>query len=140
MSSNLTNILDVAIIVPYRNRESHLSIFTKIMPNILEDKNYEIIFVHQYDKRPFNRGAMKNIGLLYLKRYYPESYKNITMVINDIDTMPRYKNQFSYNTIPGKVEHYYGYTQGLGGIFSINAGDFEKNKWISKYLDLGARR
>tara|TARA_B110000046_G_scaffold94978_1_gene102721 strand:- start:20 stop:811 length:792 start_codon:yes stop_codon:yes gene_type:complete len=125
MDNNLRK-LDVVIIVPYRNRQSHLSTFLKVMPHILEDKRYEIVFVHQCDNRPFNRGAIKNIGLLYLKRYYPESYKDITMIFNDIDTLPKYKNQFSYNTIPGKVEHYYGYQFALGGIFAINAGDFEK--------------
>ena len=124
--NNTLKYPDTIIIVPYRNRQSHLSTFINHMPSILENTNYEIVIAHQCDNRYFNRGAMKNIGLLYIKRYYPETYKNITLVFNDVDTMPKYKGQFSYKTIPGVIEHYYGYKQGLGGIFAINAGDFEK--------------
>jgi len=123
---NNKNLLDLIIIVPYRDREEHKAHFIKHMPYILEDKNYEIIFVHQFDDRPFNRGAIKNIGLLYLKQNYPNDYKNITIVFNDIDTMPKFKNQFDYHTTSGIIKHYYGYTYALGGIFAINAGDFEK--------------
>lgn len=118
--------IDVVVVVPYRDREEHKSYFIEHMPNILEDKKYEIIFVHQCDTRPFNRGAMKNIGLLYLKQNYPDYYKNITIVFNDIDNMPKLKNQFDYNTTSGIIKHYYGYKHTLGGIFAINAGDFEK--------------
>ena len=80
---------DTVVIVPYRNRQSHLNVFIKHMPEILKDKNYEIVIAHQCDNRYFNRGAMKNVGLLYIKRYYPETYKNITLVFNDVDTMPK---------------------------------------------------
>lgn len=123
---NKKRVPEVIIIVPYRDREEHKSYFIKHMPYILEDKNYEIIFVHQFDDRPFNRGAMKNIGLLYLKQNYPDDYKNITIVFNDIDNMPKFKNQFDYHTTSGIIKHYYGYTHTLGGIFAINAGDFEQ--------------
>jgi len=125
MEYNKTNI-EVIVIVPYRDREEHKSLFIEHMPHILSDKKYEIIFVHQCDTRPFNRGAMKNIGLLYLKQNYPDCYKNITIVFNDIDNMPKFKNQFDYDTTSGIIKHYYGFKYTLGGIFAINAGDFEK--------------
>ena len=31
------------------------------------EKDYEILFVHQKDKRKFNRGGMRNIGFIYVK-------------------------------------------------------------------------
>jgi hypothetical protein len=96
------------------------------MPTILEDEKYKIIFVHQKDNRPFNRGAIKNLGFIYVKKTYPETYKNITLVLHDIDFMPYYKNQFKYKTKQNVVKHFFGYTNTLGGIVSINAGDFEK--------------
>jgi len=40
--------------------------------------------------------------------------------------MPYYKNQFKYKTKQNVVKHFFGYTNTLGGIVSINAGDFEK--------------
>jgi len=82
--------------------------------------------LHQQDSRKFNRGAMKNIGYLNVKKLYPNDYKNITLVFNDVDTMPYIKNFLKYETIPGTVKHFYGYKFALGGIVSITAGDFEK--------------
>jgi len=119
-------IPEFIVVVPYRDRENHRALFTQMMPYILEGRQYKIIFTHQCDQRPFNRGAMKNAGFLYLKKFWPDDYKNITIVFNDIDSMPWYKEQFGYKTVPGEVQHYFGYKWALGGIIAINAGDFER--------------
>ena len=91
------------------------------MKYILEDVSYpyEIYFSHQCDKRDFNRGAMKNMGFLAIKDKYPDNYKNITFVFNDVDTMPYTKDLFDCNTKKGVVKHFYGFDFSLGGIFSI---------------------
>ena len=118
-------IPEIVFIVPYRDRAPQKKVFECVMPTILEDEKYKIFFVHQHDSRPFNRGAMKNLGFLYIKTQYPQNYKNITIVFHDIDFIPYYKNQFNYKTKPGIVKHFFGYKWTLGGIVSINAGDFE---------------
>ena len=120
------NIPDIIIIVPYRDRASQRSAFIKIMPEILRGKNYEIYFAHQRDSRPFNRGAMKNLGFLYVKRKYGVHCKNITIVFHDIDVMPWHQKQFSYQTRHNVVNHFYGFEQALGGIVAIKAVDFDK--------------
>lgn len=114
----------LVFIVPYRNRKTQKFFFCKHMEYILENENYEIYFSHQADNRPFNRGAVKNIGFLAIKDKYPEHYKDISFVFHDIDTIP-FDRIIDYKTISGEVKHFYGFEHSLGGIFSIKGEDFE---------------
>jgi hypothetical protein len=133
----------LVFIVPYRNREHQMIFFKRHMKYVLEDMNkedYKIYFVHQCDNREFNRGALKNIGFLVVREQYPNHYQNITLVFNDVDTMPYVKNFLHYETVPGIVKHFYGFKFALGGIVSITAGDFEHirgfpNFWAWGYED-----
>ena len=95
--------------------------FTVYMKFLLEDmptEKYRIYFVHQCDNRPFNRGAMKNIGFLAIRNMYPNEYKNITLVFHDVDNLPYTKGILNYDTRPGAVKHFFGYSFSLGGIVS----------------------
>ena len=113
-------------IIPYRNRLEQKFFYSNQMSFILEDDNdYEIYFSHQCDNRQFNRGATKNIGFLAIKEKYPQNYKNITFIFNDVDTLPFHKI-FDYQTTFGTVKHYYGFEHALGGIVVIKGDDFEK--------------
>lgn len=128
---------DIVLIVPYRNRKPHLAVFVSIMPRILEGKNYRVWFIHQSDARPFNRGALKNIGFIILRRTYPKHYKQINVIFHDIDFMPYQQNQFSYTTTPGTIRHFYGYPDSLGGIFAIKGADFEKTNGFPNFWTWG---
>ena len=124
-------------IVPYRNRIQHKFFFSKQMSFILEEQHdYEILFVHQMDSRPFNRGAMKNIGFIAIKEKYPDHYKDITFIFNDVDTLPFHK-LFDYQTLPGIVKHYYGFKTALGGIVVMKGSDFEKVNGYPNYWGWG---
>lgn len=113
-------------IVPYRNRVQHKFFFCKYMSFILEDNDdYEIFFSHQCDARTFNRGAVKNIGFIAARNKYPQHYKNITFIFNDVDTIP-FSKIFDYETTHGIVKHYYGFKYALGGIVVMKGADFEK--------------
>ena len=130
-------------IVPYRDREQQQIFFAKQMKTVLSDREpstYKILYIHQTDTRKFNRGAMKNIGFLAVKSMYPDHYKDITLVFNDVDTMPYTTGFLNYDTKPGTIKHFYGFKFALGGIVSITGGDFEKlngfpNVWGWGYED-----
>ena len=134
---------NIVFIIPYRDRQKHYEIFSKQMKIVLEDMepdSYKLIYVHQTDNRSFNRGAMKNIGFLYVKDKYPNTYNDITLIFNDIDTMPCDKGFLDYKTKNGVISHLYGFSYTLGGIVSVKANDFEKmngypNFWAWGYED-----
>lgn len=117
---------EIVFIVPYRNRPQHKFFFSNYIDVVMQNTNmsYEVYFSHQCDARAFNRGATKNIGFLAVKNKYPNDYKNITFVFNDIDTIP-FANFFHYKTTKGTVKHFYGFDYALGGIVALNGEDFE---------------
>ena len=128
-------------IVPYRNRPAQKIEFSRRINSFLEDEAstspFEIYFAHQTDDRPFNRGAMKNIGFLAMKNKYPHDYKNITFIFHDVDTWPCEKGLIDYNTTPGVVKHFYGVKFALGGMFAIKGVDFEKSQGFPNFWGWG---
>jgi len=124
-------------IVPYRDRMQQKFFFCRQMTFLLEgETDYEIYFSHQCDSRSFNRGAAKNIGFLAIKNKYPNHYKDITFIFNDLDTMPFHK-LFDYYTTHGVVKHYYGFNYTLGGIVAITGRDFERINGFPNYWGWG---
>ena len=134
----------IIFIVPYRDRDQQKCVFERNMKYIMEDydnNDYKIFFSEQsQDGRTFNRGAIKNIGFLAMKNLYPEHYKNITFVFNDVDCFPYTKNLLDYKTKKGIIKHFFGFKHVLGGMFSITGTDFEEilgfpNFWTWAYED-----
>lgn len=130
------NIPEIVVIVPYRNRKEHYDIFSTKIHSFFHAWNHRVLYIHQKDERSFNRGAMKNIGFLVVRQLYPKSYKNITLVFNDIDSIPQ-NIQLNYKTNSGIVKHFYGYNFTLGGIVSILAEDFERIGGFPNYWGWG---
>jgi hypothetical protein len=137
----MSKIPKVVFIVPYRSRPQHKFFFSNYLKTIMDESNlkddYEVYFSHQCDIRAFNRGATKNIGFLAVKEKYPNDYKNITFVFNDIDTIP-FSNIFDFETVPGIVKHFYGFDYALGGIVAVNGSDFELINGYPKIIKLSA--
>lgn len=143
----MENIPELIFIVPYRNRKAHLNCFLQTMKYLLEDLKdikFEIVISEQGDDREFNRGAMKNMGFMYIKNKYPKNYKNMTFVFNDVDTFPGVKgivNHFNINDIDKqnniKVKHFYGFDFALGGVFSVKGDVFEYVNGFPNYWGWG---
>tara|TARA_Y100001970_G_scaffold284650_1_gene402449 strand:- start:7673 stop:8461 length:789 start_codon:yes stop_codon:yes gene_type:complete len=135
---------DIFFIVPYRDREAQLELFMNQNKIILDGLNYQILISHQCDRRPFNRGALKNLGFLYIRKKYPKTYKDKTLVFSDVDCVFWKKGILKWKTTHGRIKHFYGTnpkkSTALGGLFSITAGDFERlngfpNYWAWGYED-----
>ena len=119
----------IIFIIPYRDRQPHKNVFLNhmnVMLDNMQKTDYEFVFVHQQDTRPFNRGAMKNIGFVYAKNTYPENYKDITFVFHDIDTVIHDKLYCNFDTVVGKAKHLFGFKRAFGGIICFKGCDFEK--------------
>ena len=88
--------MKLGIIVPYRDRESHLTRFIETMSPYLKSKKikHEIIVVEQTDDKPFNRGKLLNIGYLKAKEL------GCTYVVfHDVDMLP-IDVDYSYSELP----------------------------------------
>ena len=114
----------LAIVVPYRNRESHLLTFSTYMKTYLKDYTYEIIVVNQSDEKLFNRGKLLNIGAKYA---IDNGFDYICF--HDVDMLPKTAD-YSYPKYPtsliSELENkegniFYNY---FGGITLFNTEDF----------------
>lgn len=129
----------LSIIVPYRDRESHLSQFIPHMENcpFLEGIDYEILIVEQDDK-PFNRGKLLNVGAI-------ESPGASYYCFHDVDMLP-ILSDYSYVDVPthlaAEAEQFdfkLPYTGYFGGVTLFDKHNFIKaNGYSNEYWGWGA--
>jgi hypothetical protein len=93
------------IVVPYRNRESHL---TRLLPHLAlffaRDKAdcaipYRVMVVEQDNGLPFNRGALKNIGFLLGRD------ESDYTCFHDVDLLPIWAD-YSWSEQPAPIVWY----------------------------------
>jgi hypothetical protein len=81
-----------SIIIPYRNRKSHLDV---LLPRLIEffknKENYEIIIAEQYNNEPFQKSRLFNLSTLFSK--------GEILIFHDVDYIPH--NNVSYETSAG---------------------------------------
>lgn len=136
------NVPSLVFIIPYRDRAEHRSQFLEAVDiyfkQLKKEKDYIILFSHQFDERPFNRGAIKNLGFIYIKQKYPKDYKNISFIFNDVDIFPTFDISLDYyRTTHGTIKHFYGVDFALGGSISITGYDFERINGFPNYWEWG---
>jgi len=88
---------DLAIIVPYRDREEHLKQFIPYMKNYLTRKGFSFDFyiVEQEEGKPFNRGKLLNVGFDIASK----KFKYLNFCFHDVDLLP-INVDYSYADIP----------------------------------------
>ena len=118
-------LYDSIILIPYRNRETHLKyfldntlpIFNKLLPN------NKVIILHQANDKLFNRGKLLNIGF--------KEYMNNTkyFITHDVDVNPFYKTVKDMYTddIKDKVKGIFTSPHNtLGGVIKISSNNIKK--------------
>lgn len=136
--------MKLGIIVPYRDRDSHLTKFIAETSKYLKSKKikYEIIVVEQLDDKPFNRGKLLNIGFF--------KAKNLGcgyVVFHDVDMIP-IDVDYSYSELPlhlaTNFELEYDKSKNLsfddyfGGVTMFSVDTFERiNGYSNNYWGWG---
>ena len=147
--------MKLGIIIPYRNRKRHLTIFIPYITQHLKSQkiDYRIILVEQSNTKLFNKSVLMNIGAKYI--YNDVDY----LCFHDIDLVPNLDVDYriynkdiiflSKEKIDNKNnnikinEFYYGmnfnyyfnkykykcYDKMLGGVTLIQKNIWKKHKW-----------
>ena len=126
----------MAIIVPFRNREEHLSIFIPYMHRFLgKQYDFKIIVVEQCDNRKFNKGTLMNIGFDIMKN------KCDYFCFHDIDLLPIENSNYDPVDCPthlcARLDYYNWvplYENAFGGVVIFNKEDFIKVNGFSNDL------
>ena len=86
--SNCQPSTRVAILIPYKNRESHLATFLKFMHPLLQTQNieYNILVINQTGDAPFMRGLLFNAGVLESSSVL--SFNPDCFILHDVDHIP----------------------------------------------------
>lgn len=128
--------MQAAVIVPYRDRAEHLSIFA---PAIKQYFNPNIYVIEQCDDNGFNLGKLINCGFLEFKNEFDY------FIIHDVDTLPE-QVDYSYSIYPvhlGTQVEKWGYKlpykMFFGSVILMPNGHFETiNGYDNDYYFYGA--
>jgi len=130
----------LSIIVPYRDREEHLSKFIPFINNseYLKELNYDILVVEQDSQKPFNRGKLLNIGAL-------ESNEADYFCFHDVDMLPiisDYSKVHNPTHLAAEAEQFgfkLPYNNYFGGVTLFDRNSFYKiNGFSNDYWGWGA--
>ena len=144
------NVPTHIIIIPYRDRQSELQEFNRVMPAYFNQDicarqggQWEIWYIEQADNKLFNRGALLNIGALEAhRRFGGENAQAITLIFHDVDIVIMETGLIQYECQPGEVRHPYGEIDPrkgpmLGCFCIMRLGDFLKVGGCPNYYGWG---
>jgi len=134
-------------LIPYRDRKEEMCKFNETMPSILDkdigNGRWAIIYVHQCNTWLFSRGSLFNMGFQEVKRRWPEDWKNIQLVLHDVDIYPTKPCIIDYDCKDiGIARHPYGVLRPqfggtVGGICVVYGEDYMRVNGSPNYLGWG---
>lgn len=134
----------LGVVVPYRNRRTHLNHFLTSIKNYLTEKQieYELIIVEQADTKSFNRGKLLNIGVLKARDLGCDyvALHDIDMLPIDVDYSPvRVPTHLATNFIePDKIKKRIIFDEYFGGVTLFPIEDyFHVNGYSNNYWGWG---
>ena len=137
---------EVALIIPFRDREEHLSVFLRQIHSVLrrQEYTYRILVIEQKDEYPFNRGKLMNVGF---KEALKISATFSCFIFHDVDLIPENdNNDYGCPTSPRHMSHSVDkfnyilpYKGIFGGVEAFKRNDFERiNGFPNAYWGWGA--
>lgn len=124
----------IAILVPYRNRATHLRIFVNYMNDFLirQRRHFAIFFIEPIPQQRFNRGKLLNVGFEIASKM-----QNFTCYfLHDVDLLPLEIKRTYICPKVGTAKHWssaidkYGfqmpYASYLGGVTAVHSSDYKK--------------
>ncbi|KAK6726800.1 hypothetical protein RB195_004858 [Necator americanus] len=134
----------VAIVVPYRDRESHLRILLHNLHSFLtkQQLDYAIVIVEQIANQTFNRAKLMNVGFAESMKLYPWE----CFIFHDVDLLPEDdRNLYSCPTIPrhmsvaiDKFDYKLPYKAIFGGISAMTVEQLRSiNGFSNRYWGWG---
>lgn len=130
------------VVVPYRDRERHLSHFIPYLSSTLNQQNItnQIVVIEQSIHRPFNRGLVSNIGFdIFHNDFDYVCIHDVDMIGEDFDYSYEL-NCVIHLSFNRKVDNEYvaAYDRYLGGVVMFDKKDFLKiNGFSNSYWGWG---
>lgn len=125
---------DISVVVPYRDRAAHLEQFIPAIINAIP--GVEILVVEQGNDKPFNRGALCNVGFIF------SSHSHI--IFHDVDMIPQGVDYSPQNgathlaTAASQFDYKMPYLQYFGGVTMFDRSSFaECNGFPANYYGWG---
>jgi len=143
----------IALVVPFRDRGTHLEKFRQRIQLLIEAWNvrgirhkWMVFVVEQFDNELFNRGGLFNIGFEYAMAYEKRTGTPFDCVVmHDIDILPTITVDYGWCLLPiqlsGEIECWdwsTPYADNVGGVVSLSPADWKKiNGFSNQYQGWG---
>ena len=150
VACNTTDTGSIAIVVPYRARPHHLSVFHRYIHHYWKRnfgcKSLWLLVVEQNNNEPFNRAALANVGILEVHNAAKILKLRIDCIVfHDVDLLPLYGVDYTSCAVPtqlgSELQHFQWsvpYKKSAGGIVSMSPSDwFKVNGFSNKYKGWG---